>query len=91
MQGVDESTRKAVLNRLKRIEGQIRGLQKMVENDRVCGDILTQVSAVNSALSRVSEMIIKGYARKCVIEANEAGKTEELDNLIENIIKLRGI
>lgn len=91
MQGVDESTRKAVLNRLKRIEGQIRGLQKMVGNDRVCGDILTQVSAVNSALSRVSEMIIKGYARKCVIEANEAGKTEELDNLIENIIKLRGI
>ncbi len=91
MQGVDESTRKAVLNRLKRIEGQTRGLQKMVENDRVCGDILTQVSAVNSALSRVSEMIIKGYARKCVIEANEAGKTEELDNLIENIIKLRGI
>ncbi len=91
MQVMDDSTRKAVLNRLKRIEGQIRGLQKMVENDRVCGDILTQVSAVNSALSRVSEMIIKGYARKCVVEANEAGKTEELDNLIENIIKLRGI
>ena len=63
----------------------------MVENERVCGDILTQVSAVNSALSRVSEMIIKGYARKCVIEANEAGNTEELDALIENIIKLRGI
>ncbi|HNR78810.1 MAG TPA: metal-sensitive transcriptional regulator [Mesotoga infera] len=91
MQVMDDSTRKAVLNRLKRIEGQIRGLQKMVENDRVCGDILTQVSAVNSALSRVSEMIIKGYARKCVVEANEAGKIEELDNLIENIIKLRGI
>ncbi|PZC52175.1 MULTISPECIES: metal-sensitive transcriptional regulator [unclassified Mesotoga] len=91
MQEVDEETRKAVLNRLKRIEGQIRGLQKMVENDRVCGDILTQVSAVNSALSRVSEMIVKGYARKCVIEANESGQIEELDNLIENIIKLRGV
>ncbi|MGC9322001.1 MAG: metal-sensitive transcriptional regulator [Kosmotogaceae bacterium] len=91
MEGVDDETRKAVLNRLKRIEGQIRGLQKMVENDRVCGDILTQVSAVNSALSRVSEMIVKGYARKCVIEAKESGQIEELDNLIENIIKLRGV
>jgi len=91
MHGVDEETRKAVLNRLKRIEGQIRGLQKLVENDRVCGDILTQVSAVNSALSRVSEMIVKGYARKCVVEASESGQIEELDSLIENIIKLRGV
>ncbi|MDD2333570.1 MAG: metal-sensing transcriptional repressor [Mesotoga sp.] len=46
---------------------------------------------MNSALSRVSEMIVKGYARKCVIEANESGQIEELDNLIENIIKLRGV
>ncbi|RLL85810.1 hypothetical protein Y696_06015 [Mesotoga sp. H07pep.5.4] len=91
MQRVDEETRKAVLNRLKRIEGQIRGLQKMVENDRVCGDILTQVSAVNSALSKVSEMIVKGYTRKCVIEASKSGQIEELDTLIENIIKLRGV
>ncbi|TYB83728.1 MAG: metal-sensitive transcriptional regulator, partial [Kosmotoga sp.] len=62
--------KKKVINRLKRAEGQLRGLQRMIEEDRTCTDILTQVSAVISALSKISEMIAKTYAKKCVLEIN---------------------
>jgi DNA-binding FrmR family transcriptional regulator len=83
--------KKKVINRLKRAEGQLRGLQKMIEEDRTCTDILTQVSAVISALSKISEMIAKTYAKKCVLEINEKGDTSNLNELIENLINLRRI
>lgn len=83
--------KKKVINRLKRAEGQLRGLQKMIEEDRTCTDILTQVSAVISALSKISEMIAKTYAKKCVLEINEKGDPSNLNELIENLINLRRI
>ncbi|TYB94840.1 MAG: metal-sensitive transcriptional regulator [Kosmotoga sp.] len=83
--------KKKVINRLKRAEGQLRGLQKMIEEDRSCTDILTQVSAVISALSKISEMIAKTYAKKCVLEINEKGDTSNLNELIENLVNLRRI
>ncbi|MEA2067274.1 MAG: metal-sensitive transcriptional regulator [Thermotogota bacterium] len=83
--------KKKVINRLKRAEGQLRGLQKMIEEDRTCTDILNQVSAVISALSKISEMIAKTYAKKCVLEINEKGDTSNLNELIENLINLRRI
>ncbi|MFO7882454.1 MAG: metal-sensitive transcriptional regulator [Kosmotogaceae bacterium] len=83
--------KKKVINRLKRAEGQLRGLQKMIEEDRSCTDILTQVSAVISALSKISEMVAKTYAKKCVLEINEKGDASNLNELIENLINLRRI
>lgn len=83
--------KKRVINRLKRAEGQLRGLQKMIEEDRPCTDTLTQVSAVISALSKVSEMIAKTYAKKCVLEIKEKGDTSNLNELIENLVNLRRI
>ncbi len=83
--------KKKVINRLKRAEGQLRGLQKMIEEDRSCTDILTQVSAVISALSKISEMVAKTYAKKCVLEINDKGDSKNLNELIENLINLRRI
>ncbi|AKI97622.1 metal-sensitive transcriptional regulator [Kosmotoga pacifica] len=86
---MEEISKEDLIKRLKRIEGQVRGLQRMIEEERDCSDILIQVSAVVSALSKVSELTAKSYAHKCILEMNEKGDVSELDALIESIIKLR--
>lgn len=63
--------------RLRRIEGQVRGLQKMVEEDRYCIDVLTQVSAVRAALESVALELLDGHTEHCVSEAIQAGRGEE--------------
>ncbi len=71
-------TKKAVLMRLRRIEGQIRGLQRMVEDEVPCSEILTQVAAVTSASKKVSMAIVQGYMEECLAKtAKGAGGREE--------------
>lgn len=76
------------MNRLKRIEGQVRGLQKMLESDAYCPDILVQVSAVNSALNSFSKTLLASHMRTCVIEDIKAGKEEVIDELVETLRKV---
>lgn len=68
---------KAVLNRLKRIEGQVRGLAQMVEQDRYCIDILQQMQAVKAALSKAEDEILKNHASHCVADAIASGDANE--------------
>lgn len=68
---------KAVLNRLKRIEGQVRGVAQMVEEDRYCIDILHQLQAVKSALAKAEDEILKNHAAHCVAEAIRSGNADE--------------
>jgi len=76
-----------LLTRLKRIEGQVRGISRMVEEDRYCIDILNQVEAVKAALSRVEEQVLKGHAAHCVAHAIKSGnvkdQTRKFDELVE--------
>jgi DNA-binding FrmR family transcriptional regulator len=67
--GVDPDARARNLNRLKRIEGQVRGIAKMVEEDRYCVDVLDQVAAVEKALRAVSAELVKNHLRHCVRHA----------------------
>lgn len=69
--------RKAVLNRLLRIEGQVRGISQMVESDRYCIDILHQLQAVKAALGRVEDEVLKNHAAHCVAEAISSGDRDE--------------
>jgi CsoR family transcriptional regulator, copper-sensing transcriptional repressor len=82
-----------VLRRLKRIEGQIRGVEKMVEEDRYCIDVLTQVSAVKAALDAVALLLLQDHTEHCVVEAIQAGdgapKVRELNEAVERLIKGR--
>ncbi len=66
---MEENARKGIVNRLKRIEGQIRGLEKLVEGDAPCLDILTQVSAVTAAIKRAGNEVIRVYLDKCLLDA----------------------
>lgn len=70
----NEDNQKIIINRLKKIEGQIRGIQKMVLDSRECSDILIQMSAVKSALKKTNYLILKRYADKCL------GNFEDLKN-----------
>ncbi|WP_108790821.1 metal-sensing transcriptional repressor [Erythrobacter sp. Alg231-14] len=89
-----ENVRSAKLNRLKRIEGQVRGVAQMVEDDRYCMDILHQIAAIKSALAKVETQVLKDHAACCVAEAITSGdegeqreKFEELVDLLERTRK----
>jgi DNA-binding FrmR family transcriptional regulator len=76
---------KALHNRLRRIEGQVRGLQRMVDEDAYCIDILTQVAAVQTALEQVAVNVLDGHVRHCVADAvseNGSDADEKLDELM---------
>ena len=76
--GVDPEIKESNRKRLRRIEGQIRGIQRMVEEDRYCPDILTQIQAVQSALSAVGRQLVRNHLRHCVTAAvHEGGDAAE--------------
>jgi DNA-binding FrmR family transcriptional regulator len=83
-----EEERRSLANRLSRIEGQIRGLNKMVENDAYCNDVLTQVSAVQSAISAFARELLASHMRSCVVNDIKEGKSETVDELILTVGKL---
>ena len=84
----DEEEKKALTNRLSRIEGQIRGIRAMVERDAYCADILTQVSAVTAALGSFSKELLGEHIRTCVANDVKNGNGEKLDELIELLGKI---
>ena len=67
----------AITNRLKRIEGQVRGLQKMVAEDKSCEEILIQIGSVKSALHKTGQVILEGHLHHCVLDAIREGKEDE--------------
>lgn len=77
-----------LINRLSRIEGQVRGIKKMVENDVYCTDILIQVSAVNAALNSFNKVLLSNHIRTCVADDLRAGKDEVVDELVVTLQKL---
>lgn len=77
-----EAEQKKLTNRLKRIEGQIRGIERMVENDAYCPDIMVQVSAVNCALNSFNKELLAQHIRTCVADDIRAGKDETIDELV---------
>ena len=78
-----------LLGRLRRIEGQVRGLQRMVENDKYCIDILTQISAASNALKKVAVGLLEDHIRHCVMNQTEDGKDmiREATAAVERLVK----
>lgn len=82
-----EEEKKKLLTRLKKAEGQIRGIEKMVEDSAYCPDILIQVSAVTSALNAFNRELLASHIRTCVTEELEKGNDEVIDELVSVIQK----
>ena len=88
--------KKALLTRLRRIEGQVRGIERMVEDDRYCVDVITQISAVTTALESLAFRVLDAHVRHCVTDAlasgdpeTAAGKSEELLAAVHRFARAR--
>jgi len=78
----------ALLNRLRRIEGQVRGVQGMVDDDRYCIDILTQINAITAALDKVALELLDDHARHCVMGAEGEDQVDKTDELMAAVARL---
>jgi DNA-binding FrmR family transcriptional regulator len=88
--GVDPEIKQSNLKRLKRVEGQIRGIQRMVEDDRYCADVLTQLGAVQEALRAVGRELMRNHLRHCAAHALQSGGADAAamtDELIDLMYK----
>jgi CsoR family transcriptional regulator, copper-sensing transcriptional repressor len=86
--GVDPAIQAQVVARLKRIEGQVRGLQRMVEDGRYCADILTQVSSVQEALRGAAKLVMRNHLEHCVTGALRSGDRLEAERVYAEVLDL---
>ena len=80
--------KKELINRLNRIEGQVRGVRKMVEESSYCVDVLTQVSAIQAALNGFNKVLLGDHIRSCVVDEIRGGNDEVIDELLETLKKI---
>jgi len=90
MASMQPNVKTSCVKRLNRIEGQVRGLARMVEDDRYCIDVITQVSAVRAALKRVEEEVLKDHVAHCVEHAISAGDRVEQRQKISELMRVLG-
>ncbi|URA11141.1 metal-sensitive transcriptional regulator [Thermospira aquatica] len=83
-----EEVKRVLLTRLKRIEGQIRGISRMIEEDQYCDDILNQITAVRSALAGVQEKLLIAHLRSCVSEQIRQGHGEAIDEVAQTLRRM---
>jgi DNA-binding FrmR family transcriptional regulator len=85
---VDAEIKTANRNRLRRIEGQVRGLQKMVEEDRYCADVIVQIASVQEALRGVARSLMKNHLHHCAAKAMQSGKKKEAEAMYDELLEL---
>ena len=86
--GVDVAIRERNLKRLRRVEGQVRGLQRMVEEDRYCADILTQISSVHEALRSVGRELVRNHLKHCAAAAIRDGDAQQSEEMYDELIEM---
>ncbi|PLT35141.1 metal-sensitive transcriptional regulator [Bacillus sp. V5-8f] len=83
-----DKVKKNLVTRLNRIEGQIRGIKGLIEKDTYCDDVITQISATQSALNSVAKLLLEGHMKSCVVERIQEGDLEVLDEVLITVQKL---
>lgn len=83
-----QEMKSSLVNRLNRIEGQIRGVKGLIEKDVYCDDVLNQIAAIQSALNGVGKLLLEGHMKSCVVERILEGDNEVLDELLVTVNKL---
>ena len=83
-----ETVKKNLVSRLNRIEGQIRGVKGLIEKDTYCDDVITQISAIQSALNSVSKILLEGHLKGCVMDRINEGDLDVLDEVLVTVHKL---
>ena len=83
-----EKTKKNLITRLNRVEGQIRGIKGLIEKDTYCDDVITQIAATQAALNSVAKILLEGHMKSCVVERIQEGDHEVVDELLTTIQRL---
>jgi DNA-binding FrmR family transcriptional regulator len=89
MKHTNNKSKSPLIRRLKLIEGQVRGLQKMIENNIYCIDIITQTSAVKQGLSNVEDLLLENHLGSCILNQIKSGQTEKAKTEILKVYKLK--
>ncbi len=87
---MQEATSKSCLSRLKRVEGQVRGIARMIEDGRYCIDVVTQVQAARAALQKVEDEVLKDHVGQCVEHAIQSGDADEQRQKIAELMQVLG-
>lgn len=86
---MEKDTRKSILVRLRRIEGQVRGVQRMIEDGADCGEILNQIAAIKAAVSQAGILVFENHAHECILKAmNEDQQEENLKDIVNMMGRL---
>lgn len=85
---IDEDTRGKALGRLRRIEGQIQGIQRMIEEDKYCVDILLQLTAVQGAVEQVQRLLLGRHIESCVADAIRSGSTRDRQKKMDELLEV---
>lgn len=83
-----ETVKKNLVNRLNRVEGQIRGIKGLIEKDTYCDDVIHQIAASQSALNSVAKILLEGHMKTCIVDRLKIGDEEVIDELLVTIQKL---
>ncbi|MCM3597632.1 metal-sensitive transcriptional regulator [Metabacillus idriensis] len=83
-----DAVKKNLVTRLNRIEGQIRGVKGLIDKDTYCDDVLTQISAIQSALNSVSKLLLEGHMKSCLVERIQEGDLEVIDEVLVTVKRL---
>lgn len=86
---MEDKNKSKIIRRLKLIEGQVRGLQKMIENNTYCIDVITQTSAVKQGLSNMEDLLLENHLSGCILSQVKAGQTEKAKQEILKVYKLK--
>jgi DNA-binding FrmR family transcriptional regulator len=84
----DDSEKKALITRLNRVEGQIRGVRGMIEKDAYCDDVLNQIQAARAAMDAVSRLVLERHMKRCLVDRVRSGEDEVVDELLVTLAKL---
>ena len=87
---IDEP-QKNIISRLRRVEGQIRGLQRMIEEERNCEDVITQITAASAALNKAALLIMREHLSKCLQDVDEEKRAKRLNDALELLFKLKSV
>lgn len=84
-----DQDRKAIISRLRRVEGQLRGLQKMIEEERSCDQVIVQVAAARAALDKAALLIVRGHLADCLMEPDSEQREKNMEKALDMIFRLR--
>jgi DNA-binding FrmR family transcriptional regulator len=90
MKPMDPAAKATLLRRLRRVEGQVRGLQRMVEGEAYCIDVLHQVAAARAALAEVGRTLLGGHVERCVVDAVRSGSRRDRDRKVTELLQALG-